>query len=56
MSRTHKKSPAPGYEYWGRRPVSRNHGATPGRVSKNRTHRLERLEARKAERDGAREE
>lgn len=47
MSRTKKKKPAPGKEYWGKRPCSRNHGATPGKVTKKRTHRLERLEKKK---------
>lgn len=46
MSRTKKKTKAPGKEYWGKRPVSRNHGATPGKISKRLTHRLERLEAK----------
>lgn len=47
MSRTNKKQKSPGFEYWGKRPVSRNHGAVPGKFSKNRTHRLERLENKK---------
>lgn len=47
MSRTKKKRKAPGYEYWSRRPGSRNHGSEPGRHSKKLTHRLERLEAKK---------
>lgn len=47
MSRTKKGKRPVGYEYWSKRPVSRNCGASPGRVSKTRTHRLERLEAKK---------
>ena len=40
MSRTKKGQKAPGYEYWGKRPGPRD----PGKYSKTRTHRLERLE------------
>ena len=47
MSRSKRKSKNRGKEYWGKRPISRNHGATPGRYSKTRTHRLERLEGKK---------
>lgn len=47
MSRTKKGTKAPGHEYWGKRPVSRNHGGTPGRITKTRTHRLERIEGKK---------
>lgn len=46
MSRTKKGKKGCGYEYWGRRPIARNHGAVPGRWTKTRTHRLERLEAK----------
>ncbi len=46
MSRTIKKQPACGKEYWGRRPFSRNHGANPGKTTKKMTHRLERIEAK----------
>lgn len=46
MGKTKTGSKAPGYEYWGKRPGSRNHGCVPGRDSKKRTHRLERLEAK----------
>lgn len=46
MSRSKKGSKGPGYEYWSKRPGES--GATPGEFSKNRTHRLERLEAKKA--------
>lgn len=45
MSRTKHKKPNPGFEYWTKRPISRKHGAIPGRYTKKRTHRLERLEA-----------
>lgn len=47
MSRTKKRGKSPGSEYWSKRPGS---GEPPGEFSKNRTHRLERLEAKKAER------
>lgn len=47
MSRTRKKTQSPGFEYWGRRPIARNHGAIPGPFTKKRTHRLERLETKK---------
>jgi len=56
VSRTIKKTKAPGYEYWGRRPIARNHGAIPGRLTKNWTHRLERLEGKKAIKDGLKED
>lgn len=46
MSRTHTSTKAPGYEYWSKRPYSRNHGANPGKVSKRLTHRAERNEAK----------
>lgn len=46
MSRTRKGKRGPGDEYWSKRPVSRKHGATPGRETKTRTHRLERIEAK----------
>jgi len=46
MGKTKKGAKGIGYEYWGKRPVSRNHGAVPGRESKTRTHRLERIEAK----------
>jgi hypothetical protein len=49
MSRTKKGSKGPGYEYWGKRPVSRNHGAVPGKFSKKRTAKLERIEDKKTE-------
>lgn len=48
MSRSKKGSKGPGYEYWSKRPGSM---AVPGEFSKNRTHRLERLEAKKAARN-----
>lgn len=47
MSRSKKGKKAPGYEYWSKRPIAKNHGAAPGRDTKTRTHRLERLEAKK---------
>lgn len=48
MSRTKKGSKRPGHEYWSKRPGSNDHGSVTGEFSKNRTHRLERLEAKKA--------
>jgi hypothetical protein len=47
MSRTKKGTKSVGSEYWGKRPIARNHGATPGRITKTLTHRLERLEGKK---------
>lgn len=52
MSRSQKKQKPPGFEYWSRRPMSRNHGATPGRVTKKITHKRERGEAKKEMRKG----
>lgn len=46
MSRSTKKSKSPGFEYWGKRPLSRNHGANPGKETKKLTHRLERIEGK----------
>lgn len=45
MARTKKGSKGVGYEYWGKRPLARNHGASPGRLTKTATHRAERREA-----------
>jgi len=50
MSRSKKGSKGPGHEYWTKRPGNEC-GGDPGEFTKNRTHRLERLEARKAERN-----
>lgn len=55
MSRTKKSKKSPGYEYWGKRPISREHGAIPGRYTKTRTHRLERLEGKKEIKKGKEE-
>lgn len=46
MSRTKKGSKRPGHEYWSKRP---NSMSVPGRESKTRTHRLERIEDKKLE-------
>lgn len=46
MSRTTKSSRPLHKEYWGKRPLSNTHGATPGRETKKLTHRLERNEAK----------
>ena len=47
MSRSKKGSKGPGHEYWSKRPIANQHGAVPGKWTKKRTHRLERLEAKK---------
>ena len=46
MSRTEKGSKGPGYDYGAARPGNNGYENPPGRYSKTRTHRLERLEAR----------
>lgn len=47
MSRTYRKGgKGPGYEYWSRRPGNKN-GGSPGKETKKRTHRLERIEDKK---------
>lgn len=47
MSRSKKKGKSPGYEYWGKRPISAEKGAIPGRITKTRTHKMERAAARR---------
>lgn len=47
MSRTKKDKKGIGFEYWSKRPMSNRHGGIPGKDTKKRTHRLERLEAKK---------
>jgi len=42
MSRTKKGGRAVGYEYWGKRPLSNEHGAPPGKETKKETHKIER--------------
>lgn len=49
MSRTHKGSKAPGYEFWSRRPHS---GIGHGAELKRLCHRAERQQAKGAARDG----
>lgn len=44
MSRTRKGSKGPGYEYWSRRPLC---GEAPGKKTKRKTHRIERMEAKR---------
>jgi hypothetical protein len=56
MSRSKKKKKKPGYEYWSKRPISRNCGANPGKETKNQTHRLERLEAKKQIKQGLKDD
>jgi hypothetical protein len=51
MSRTKKGAKGPGYEYWGRRGYPSVRMATPGRDAKMATHRLERRDDAKAERE-----
>jgi hypothetical protein len=47
VSRTFRKGEkGPGYEYWSKRPGNKNGGA-PGKYTKKRTHRLERIENKK---------
>ncbi len=46
MSRTKKGKKGPGYEYWGKRPISASHGAVPGRFTKTRTHKIERKQGK----------
>lgn len=46
MSRTKKGKKPPGAEYWGKRPIARNHGANPGPETKKLTHRMERIEGK----------
>lgn len=43
MSRTKKGTKPPGYEYWGKRPLS---VVSPSKFVKTRTHRIERLKAK----------
>ena len=45
MSRTKKQKPAPGKEYWSRRPGNR-HGSVPGKVTKAYTHAVERQQGK----------
>jgi hypothetical protein len=40
------KNRACGYEFWGRRPMSRHHGVSPGKGVKKITHSKERAEAK----------
>ena len=56
MSRTKKGKKGPGYEYWGRRPISAEHGAIPGRFTKTRTHKMERAKARRQTKKADKEE
>lgn len=48
VSKTLKKSKAPGFEYWTRR-IGNGGGSPPGRFSKTWTHRAERRLSRRAE-------
>ncbi len=47
MSRTKKGKKGPGHEYWSKRPLSSNHGASPGRITKDITHGKERAQAKR---------
>ena len=49
MSRSYRGSKGPGYEYWKSR--WKTHGETPGRFTKQKTHRFERRIAKKEVRD-----
>ncbi len=44
MSRTIKGKKPIGWEFWSRRPKSRNHGYGPGKKAKKVVHSLERCE------------
>jgi hypothetical protein len=46
MSRTHKASKSPGYEYWSRRPFNKC-GGIVGPFGKHRTHKAERVEGKR---------
>lgn len=46
MANTKKAKKGPGYEYWSKRPGSRNHGQAPGRKSKKLNISLERIEGK----------
>lgn len=50
MSRTFKGKKGVGYEYWSRRPCNKN-GGNPGKYTKKRTHKLERIENKKLEKE-----
>ena len=49
MSRSKKGAKGPGYDYQSARPGTAPHCAASGPEVKRRTHRLERLQAKKAE-------
>lgn len=55
MSRSTKKKPGIGKEYWGKRPISNHHGAEPGRVTKEITNGKERMAAKEEIRGAPRE-
>lgn len=44
MSKTKKGSKGPGFEYWSKRPYA---GESPGKKTKKRTHKKERLDNKK---------
>ena len=44
MSRTIKGNKPIGYEFWSKRPWSRNHGCCSGKKAKKTVHSLERAE------------
>jgi hypothetical protein len=48
MSKTIKKTRPAGFDYWTRRPGNCG-GSPPGRITKNRTHKVERRLARRVE-------
>lgn len=51
MSRTRRGTKGPGHELWSPRPPNQ-HGAVPGRKTKDTTHRAERREAKQDIRQG----
>lgn len=44
MGKTKKGAKGPGFEYWGKRPLS---GHSPGKDTKKKTHRIERARAKR---------
>lgn len=44
MSHSRKGAKGIGYEYWSKRPMSKNSGCTPDKFNKTLTHHLERKE------------
>ena len=47
MSRTTKGKKGPGFDYWSRRPGNESGCNSPGEGVKRRTHKLERIQAKR---------